>query len=51
MKEFRVQIKAYGYYGDFRIMSEDDPISVENAIVDKLGKNDIVWEVDGFYNQ
>ena len=29
MKEFRVQIKAYGYYGDFRIMSEDDPISLK----------------------
>jgi hypothetical protein len=50
MKEFRVQIRAYGYYGDFRIMSEDDPISIENAIVDKLGKNDIVWEEEGFYN-
>jgi hypothetical protein len=50
MKEFRVQIRAYGYYGDFRIMSEDNPISVENAIVDKLGKNDIVWEEEGFYN-
>ena len=49
MKEFRVQIIAYGYYGDFRIMSDDDPISVENAIVDKLGKNDINWEKTKFY--
>jgi len=50
MKEFRVQIRAYGYYGDFKVKSEDDPISIENAIVDKLGKNDIVWEEEGFYN-
>ena len=49
MKEFRVQIRAYGYYGDFKVVAFDDPISIENAIVDKLGKNDIVWEDEGFY--
>ena len=50
MKNFRVQIRAYGYYGDFQISSEDGPISIENAIVDKLGKGDIKWEDEGFYN-
>tara|TARA_Y100001935_G_C16969136_1_gene343222 strand:+ start:370 stop:573 length:204 start_codon:yes stop_codon:yes gene_type:complete len=29
-------------------MSEDSAIAFENAIVDKLGKNDIKWEKDGF---
>ena len=48
MKNFRVQIRAYGYYADFNMMSEDSAIAFENAIVDKLGKNDIKWEKDGF---
>ena len=50
MKNFRVQIRAYGYYLDFEITAEDGPISIENAIVDKLGKGDIKWEDEGFYN-
>ena len=50
MKNFRVQIRAYGYYADFQISSEDGPISIENAIVDKLGKGDIKWEDEGFYS-
>ena len=48
MKTFRVQIRAYGYYADFDLMSEDSDKAFENALVDKLGKNDIVWEKDGF---
>ena len=48
MKTFRVQIRAYGYYASFDIVSEDEDKAFENALVDKLGKNDIVWEKDGF---
>ena len=48
MITFRVQIRAYGYYADFDVVSEDDDNAFENALVDKLGKNDIVWEKDGF---
>ena len=48
MKNFRVQIRAYGYYADFEVISEDDDKAFENALVDKLGKNDIKWEKDGF---
>ena len=50
MNKFRVQIRAYGYYADFNIMSEDNDKSFENALVDKLGENDIKWEKDGFSN-
>ena len=50
MKNFRVQIRAYGKYADFKISAEDGPISIENAIIDKLGKGDIKWEDEGFYN-
>ena len=48
MKNFRVQIRAYGYYSDFNVESEDNSKAFENALVDKLGKNDIKWEKDGF---
>ena len=44
MKKFRIQIFAYKMYGDFIIESLDGPIDIENAIIDKLGKNDIKWE-------
>ena len=51
MKNFRVQIRAYGYYADFTMVCEDDSKAFENALVDKLDKNDIVWEKDGFTNE
>jgi len=51
MKNFRVQIRAYGYYADFEVISEDDDKAFENALVDKLGKNDIKWEKDGFISK
>ena len=48
MKTFRIKIRAYGYYADFNLQSEDNSEAFENALVDKLGQNDIVWEEDGF---
>ena len=48
MNNFRVQIRAYGYYADFNMESEDNSKAFEDALVDKLGKNDIKWEKDGF---
>ena len=50
MKTFRVQIRAYGYYADFELASEDSSEAFNNALVDKLGENAIVWEKDGFSN-
>ena len=51
MKNFRVQIRAYGYYADFEVISEDDDKAFENALVDKLGQSDIKWEKDGFISK
>ena len=48
MKNFRVQIRAYGYHADFNLVSEHEDKAFENALVDKLAENDIVWEKDGF---
>ena len=50
MKKFRVQIFAYQKYADFIIKSMDGPLDIENAIIDKLGKNDIKWEHLGEMN-
>ena len=49
-KQFRVQIYAYQMHADFVIESVDGPLDIENAIVDKLGKNDIKWEYLGEMN-
>ena len=46
-KNFRVQINAYQYHADFVINCIDSPLDIENAIVDKLGENDIKWEYLG----
>ena len=47
MKKFIVTINAYDHYAKFEVSSNDDPISLEQAIVDKLGLNDIKWEYVG----
>ena len=47
MKKFLVNIYAYKHHGKFEVMSEDSPQSLENAILDRLGKNDIHWEYLG----
>ena len=47
MKKFTITIWAYDHYAKFNVESKDDPISLEQAIVDKLGVNDIKWEYLG----
>ena len=49
-KNFRVQIFAYQLHADFIINCIDAPLDIENAIIDKLGKNDIKWEHLGEMN-
>ena len=50
MKKFIVTINAYAHYAKFEVKSEDSPTSLENAILDKLGENSIVWEKTGMFN-
>ena len=49
-KNFRVQIFAYQLHADFMVNCIDTPLDIENAIIDKLGKNDIKWEHLGEMN-
>ena len=48
MKNFRIQIRYYGYYADFNVLCNDTPQDIENSILDKLGKNEVKFESDGF---
>jgi hypothetical protein len=44
MKKFLVNIWAYDHHARFEVQSEDNPQSLENAILDKLGEKSIKWE-------
>ena len=48
MKNFRVQIRYHGYYADFNVSCKDTAKDIENSILDKLGKNEVKLEKDGF---
>ena len=48
MKKLLINIWAYSHHAKFQIEHEEDTaISVENAILDKLGENSIKWEYLG----
>ena len=51
MKNFRIQIRYNGYYADFNVTCEDSAIGIEKSILDKLGKNEVKLEKDGFTNK
>ena len=44
MKNFLVNIWAYNHHTKFIVLAEDNPQSLENAILDKLGEKSIKWE-------
>ena len=47
MKTFTVKIWAYDHYAKFNVLSEDNAISLEESILDKLGEKSINWEYLG----
>ena len=49
MKKFLVNIYAYDHHARFEVKSNDDAISLEQAILDKLGENSITWESTGMF--
>ena len=46
-KNFLVKIYAYQFSTEVVINCMEGPLDIENAIIDKLGKNDIKWEYLG----
>ena len=49
MKKFLINIYAYDHHARFKLESNDDAVSLEKAIVDKLGENSITWESSGMF--
>ena len=49
MKNFLVNIWAYDYHAKFEVLAEDSASSIEQAIIDKLGKKSIKWESTGMF--
>ena len=47
MKKFTVKIWAYDHYAKFNVDAEDNAISLEQSILDKLGDKSINWEYLG----
>ena len=47
MKQFTVKIWAYSHYANFNVSAKDNAISLEQAILDKLGEKSINWEYLG----
>ena len=47
MVKFLVNIWAYDHHATFNVMANDNPASLEQAILDKLGEKSIVWEYLG----
>ena len=48
MKNFLIKIRYCGYSADFNVTCEDSAVGIEKAILDKLGKNEVKFEKDGF---
>ena len=51
MAKFTVKIWAYDHYASFDVEAEDNAESIEKSILDKLGKNEVLFESDGFTNK
>ena len=47
MKKFLVQIWAYDFHAKFEVLAEDNVVSIEKAILDKIGEKTITWEYMG----
>ena len=47
MKQFTITIWAYDHYAKFNVFAEDNAISLEQSILDKLGEKSINWEYLG----
>ena len=49
MKKLLINIWAYSYHAKFEVLAEDNPKSVEQSILDKLGEKSIKWESSGMF--
>ena len=47
MKNFTVKIWAHDHYAKFNVLAEDNAVSLEQSILDKIGEKSINWEYLG----
>ena len=50
MRKFLVKIWAYDHYASFDVEADDNAESIENSILDKIGKKSIKWESTGMFS-
>ena len=50
MKQFTITIWAYDHHAKFNVYAEDNAISLEESILDKLGEKSIKWESAGMFS-
>ena len=50
MKKFLINIWAYDYHAKFEVLAEDNALSIEKSILDKLGEKSIKWESAGMFS-
>ena len=44
MKKFLINIWAYNHHAKFEVLAEDNALSIEKSILDKIGEKSIKWE-------
>ena len=49
MKKFLIHIWAYDHHAKFEVLAEDNALSIEKSILDKLGDKSIKWESTGMF--
>ena len=49
LKKFLVNIWAYDHHAKFEVLAEDNALSIEQSILDKLGEKSIKWESTGMF--
>ena len=49
MKKFLINLWAYDHHAKFEVLAEDSALSIEKAILDKLGEKSIKWESTGMF--
>ena len=50
MKKFLINIWAYNHHAKFEVLAEDDTLSIEKSILDKIGEKSINWESTGMFS-
>jgi len=49
MTKFLVNIWAYDHHAKFEVLADDSAQSIEDSILDKIGKKSIKWESTGMF--